>query len=81
MNSLLLKLAIIAIVCTLLSSNPTVGQVLPPMKKAERVEITKGPALEGAREDFAIIRWTTNNPGGTDVHYAVIHYGTDSART
>ena len=77
MNSLLLKLAITATVCTLLSSNPTAAQILPPAKRAERVEITKGPALEGAREDFAIIRWTTNNPGGTDDHFAVVHYGTD----
>ena len=77
MNSLLLKLAIAATVCTVLSSNPTVAQILPPMKKAERVDITKGPALEMARDDMAIIRWTTNNPGGTDVHFAVVQYGTD----
>jgi phosphodiesterase/alkaline phosphatase D-like protein len=77
MNSLLLKLAIVATVCTVLSSNPTVAQILPPMKKAERVDITKGPALEMARDDMAIIRWTTNNPGGTDVHFAVVQYGTD----
>ena len=77
MNSLLLKLAIAATVCTVLSSNPTVAQILPPMKKAERVEITKGPALESAADNLAIIRWTTNNPGGTDVHFAVVHYGTD----
>jgi hypothetical protein len=77
MNSLLLKLAITATVCIVLSSSPTVAQVLPPMKKAERVEITKGPALEIARDDFALIRWTTNNPGGTDDHFAVVHYGTD----
>jgi phosphodiesterase/alkaline phosphatase D-like protein len=78
MNSLLLKLAITATVCTLLSSNPTAAQILPPMKRVERVEITKGPALESARDDLAIIRWTTNNPGGTDVHFAVVQYGTDS---
>ena len=77
MNSLLLKLAITAMVFTLLSSSPTVAQILPPMKKAERVEITKEPALESASDELAIIRWTTNNPGGTDVHYAVVHYGTD----
>src|ERR1700756_720770 len=78
MNSLLPKLAIAAAtIWILLSSNPTAAQILPPMKRAERVEITKGPALESALEDFAIIRWTTNNPGGTDVHFAVVQYGTD----
>jgi phosphodiesterase/alkaline phosphatase D-like protein len=30
-----------------------------------------------ARYGLAVIRWTTNNPGGTDLHYAVVHYGTD----
>ena len=79
MHRKLLTLAIMATVGSLLSCSPTVPitQIPPPGKKAERVDIIKGPALEGAREDFAIIRWTTNNPGGTDVHYAVVHYGTD----
>jgi hypothetical protein len=77
MKRLLLKLAITATVCTLLSSNPTAAQVLPPAKRAEHIDITKGPALELARDDFAIIRWITNNPGGTDVHFGVVHYGTD----
>ena len=77
MHRLLLTLALTATVGGLLSPTPTVAQFVPPAKKAERVEITQGPALEGAREDFAIIRWTTNNPGGTDVHFAVVQYGTD----
>ena len=77
MNSLLLTVAITVAVGSLLSCSPTVTQIPPPGKKAERVDITKGPALELARDDFAIIRWTTNNPGGTDVHFGVVHYGTD----
>ena len=77
MNRLLLTLAITVTLGSLLSCGPTVTQIPPPGKKAARVEITKGPALESARDDFAIIRWTTNNPGGTDVHFAVVHYGTD----
>ena len=77
MKRLLLKLAITATVGTLLSANPTVAQVLPPAKKAERVEITNGPELESATNHLTIIRWTTNNPGGSDVHYGIVHYGTD----
>ena len=30
-----------------------------------------------ARDDLAIVRWTTTNPGGDDDHYSVIHYGID----
>jgi phosphodiesterase/alkaline phosphatase D-like protein len=77
MNRLLLKLAIAATVGSLLSFNPAVAQVLPPAKKASRVEITEGPALELAHDDLAILRWTTNNPGGSDDHFGVVHYGTD----
>jgi hypothetical protein len=30
-----------------------------------------------AKEYLTIISWTTNNPGGSLVHYGVMHYGTD----
>jgi phosphodiesterase/alkaline phosphatase D-like protein len=77
MNRLLVRLAIIAAAGSLFCSSPIGAQNPPPAKKAEHVEITKGPALEIAHDDLAIIRWTTNNPGGDDDHYAVAHYGTD----
>jgi phosphodiesterase/alkaline phosphatase D-like protein len=77
MNRLLLTLAITTGVGSLLCANPVAAQVLPPAKRAERVEITKGPELELAANHLTIIRWTTNNPGGSDVHYGIVHYGTD----
>jgi len=77
MNGLLLTLAITTTVGSLLSSNPAAAQLLPPAKKAERVEITKGPELELATNHLTIIRWTVNNPGGSDVHYGIVRYGSD----
>jgi phosphodiesterase/alkaline phosphatase D-like protein len=79
LNNVLLTLAIVptATIASLLSANAAVAQVLPPAAKAARIEITRGPALESARDDLAIIRWTTNNPGGSDDRFAVVHYGTD----
>lgn len=84
MNRMLLKLAIIAAAGTLLCSSPILAQtppptnqIPPPAKRAAHVEIIKGPALEIAHDDIAIIRWTTNNPGGDDDHFAVAHYGTN----
>ena len=77
MNTLLLTLAITTTVGSLLLFQPAAAQLLPPAKKAERVEITKGPELELATDHLTIIRWTTNNPGGSDVHYGIVHYGTD----
>jgi phosphodiesterase/alkaline phosphatase D-like protein len=76
MNRLLLMLAVAAI-GSLLFSAPTAAQVPPRSKQARRIHITQGPALESARENSAIIRWTSNNPGGTDEHFGVVHYGTD----
>jgi len=77
MNGLLLTLAITITVGSLLAFQPAAAQVLPPAKKADRVDITKGPELELATDHLTIIRWTTNNPGGSDVHYGIVHYGTD----
>ena len=77
MNRLILTLAIMTTLGSVLSSSQAVAQVLPPAKKAERVAITKGPELESATNYLTIIRWTTNNPGGSDVHYGIVHYGTD----
>src|SRR6266404_2007552 len=77
MNKLLIKLAITAAAGSLLSSNPMVAQLNPTTKKAARVQITKGPEVEISKEFLTIIRWTTNNPGGTPEHYGIVRYGTD----
>ena len=77
MNKLLVKLAITAAASGLLCSSPILAQNPPPQKKAEHVEIIKGPGLEVSHDDIAIIRWTSTNPGGGDEHFAVIKYGTD----
>jgi hypothetical protein len=77
MNRPLLSWTLTAAFASLLAYTPIVAQTPPAAKKAERVEIKQGPMLELARDDLAIIRWITNNPRGTRVHYAVVHYGTD----
>ena len=75
MNRLLLILA--AAASSLLFSRPASAQTLPPAKRAPHVEITQGPALESSKDNWAIIRWTSSNPGGDDEHFGVVHYGTD----
>jgi phosphodiesterase/alkaline phosphatase D-like protein len=55
----------------------TAKNIPPPARKAARVQITEGPALESFRNNEAIIRWTSNNPGGTDEHFGFVKYGTD----
>src|SRR3984893_3673904 len=77
MNRAALTLAIMLLSGNLLSSNPASAQFLPPRASTARVQITQGPEVERASSYLTIIRWTTNNPGGSDDHFAVIHYGTD----
>jgi hypothetical protein len=77
MNKLFLKLAITAAAGSLLSSNPMVAQLSPTTPKAARVQITQGPEPELAKDYLTIIRWTTNNPGGSPDHFGIVHYGTD----
>src|SRR2546427_8809638 len=77
MKKLLLNLAITAGAASLLASTPMPGQVSPTTQKTGRVRITQGPEVELARGQLTIIRWTTNNPGGSPVHYGIVHYGTD----
>jgi hypothetical protein len=75
MHRLLLTLAITG--GSLLLSNPAAGQIVPPAKKAAHVEIIKGPEIESAADFLTIIRWVTNNPGGSNDHVGVVYYGTN----
>ena len=77
MNRLLLILGITTLSGSLLFANPTSAQFIPNAKRAAHVRIVKGPELESARENTTIITWTSNNPGGSPEHLAVVHYGTD----
>src|SRR5260370_38737320 len=77
MKRVLLGLAITVVTGSLIFSSPTTAQLVTPAKKAARMQITQGPALELARNNWAIISWTSNNPGGSDDHWGVVHYGTD----
>jgi Purple acid Phosphatase, N-terminal domain len=74
---LLAKPAMMIVIASLLCSTPVRAQVSPTTKKAASVRIISGPEMERTDPDFAIIRWTSNNPGGSPVHYGVVHYGTN----
>jgi Purple acid Phosphatase, N-terminal domain len=85
MNTLHVKLATTAAAGSLLFSNliaaqsPYKPKELPPLLPTKQVRITHGPELELANvhDNSAFIRWTTNNPGGTDEHDGIVHYGTN----
>jgi hypothetical protein len=80
MNKRLLKLAMVVTAASLLYLTPAATQVSPTTNKVARVRITQGPEIERADPDFAIIRWTSNNPGGSPEHYGIVRYGTDQTK-
>src|SRR6195256_4380877 len=77
MNRVLLKFAITFLSGSLFVVIPASAQFVPSARKSARVRITKGPEIESTNSAFTIIRWTTNNPGGSPEHFGVVHYGTD----
>lgn len=77
MNRLLLKPTMMLLVTSVFCVTSGAAQVSLGTAKAAHVQITHGPELEGASGHLAIIRWTTNNPGGSPEHYGVVHYGTN----
>jgi phosphodiesterase/alkaline phosphatase D-like protein len=76
-HRLVLLLAVTTTAGVVLSQAQIQAQILPPARRATRVHITAGPSLESVKDNEAIITWTSNNPGGTDEHFGVVHYGTD----
>lgn len=52
-------------------------QESPMTPKVARVRIIEGPRIEFTKEHLTVIRWATENPGGSPVHYGVVHYGMD----
>jgi len=70
MKKVLLTLSI------MIFSGSLFAQESPTTPKAARVQIIQGPEIALASW-FTAIRWTTNNPGGSPVHYGIVHYGTD----
>jgi Purple acid Phosphatase, N-terminal domain len=55
---------------------PIHAQLTESAKRAATVKILEGPSLELARDNWAIVTWTSNNPGGSDEHFGVVQYGT-----
>ena len=70
MKKVLLTLSIMVL------SGSLFAQESPTTPRAARVRIIQGPEIALASW-FTAIRWTTNNPGGSPVHYGIVHYGTD----
>jgi len=65
-----------ATVGSLLSSNPAAAQIPPPAKKAgpSRSQRSRSRIVEAPFDHHPV---DDQQPGGSDVHYGVVHYGAD----
>ena len=65
---------VLLVLLSVVLSSSVLAQESPTTAKAARVQIIQGPEIALASW-FTVIRWTTNNPGGSPVHYGIVHYG------
>jgi hypothetical protein len=77
MKGFFLTFAIVLSIADWVSSPCANNLLLAAAPTHDGVRLTAGPELEIASDNLAIIRWTTTNPGGTDLHLGIVHYGTD----
>src|ERR1700726_4684366 len=67
---------VLLVLLSVVLSSSVLAQESPTTAKAARLQIIQGPEIALASW-FTVIRWTTNNPGGSPVHYGIVRYGTD----
>jgi hypothetical protein len=77
MKSLIVTFALV-IITGLITWGFADDAVMAAVPTHQAAQLTAGPEVESATDTSAIIRWTTINPGGTALHYGVVHYGTDA---
>jgi phosphodiesterase/alkaline phosphatase D-like protein len=55
-----------------------VSPVMAAVPTHQIAQFNAGPEPENATDTSVIIRWTGPNPGGTALHFGVVHYGTSA---
>jgi Purple acid Phosphatase, N-terminal domain len=59
-------------------AQPILQAAIPPPSPMHRpVRILEQPSIESMENYMAIITWKSSNPGGTQEHFGVVHYGSD----
>jgi hypothetical protein len=78
MKRFILTFAVIVAIAGLIQWRFADDPVIAAVPTHKAAQLTAGPELETATDGLAIIRWTITNPTGTDLHYGIVHYGTDA---
>jgi hypothetical protein len=71
---------VLFILTAALLSGGLLAQESPTTPRAARMRIIQGPTIELSTAYLTIVRWTTNNPGGSPVNYGIVRYGASPSR-
>jgi phosphodiesterase/alkaline phosphatase D-like protein len=67
----------IALIVTVMGSLVVGPRSAYARQNSGAVQDGASPTTESVSDTLAFIRWTTPNPGGTILHYAIVRFGTD----
>jgi phosphodiesterase/alkaline phosphatase D-like protein len=76
MKRFILTFAVIVAIAGLIQWRSADEIVIAAVPTHKAAQLIAGPELETATDGLAVIRWAITNPGGTDLHYGIVRYGT-----
>jgi phosphodiesterase/alkaline phosphatase D-like protein len=77
MTTAKLRLLSIALIVTVMSSSLVPPRSAYARQNSGAAQNNAVPTIESVSDTLAFISWTTPNPGGTILHYAIVRYGKD----
>src|ERR1700719_3557609 len=77
MTTTKLRLLTIALILTAAGSSLVRPSSAYARQHAGAAQHSASPTIESVSDTLAFISWTTPNPGGTILHYAIVRYGKD----
>jgi hypothetical protein len=77
MTTAKLRLLAIALIVTVMGSLLLRPRSAYARHNSSAAQDSASPTIESVSDTLAFVSWTTPNPGGTILHYAIVHYGKD----
>jgi len=77
MTTAKLRLLTIALIVTVTASLLVRPRSAYARHNSGAAQDSASPTIESVTDTLAFISWTTPNPGGTTLHYAIVRYGKD----
>jgi phosphodiesterase/alkaline phosphatase D-like protein len=72
-----LRLLAIALTVTVIGSLLVRPRSAHARQNSDATHDSASPTIESVSDTLAFVSWTTPNPGGTILHYAIVRYGKD----